>query len=192
MSLKYTLLGFLSYEPMTGYSLKGNIDHSTQAFWHASLGQIYPLLKKMVQEGLIDVLVVPQDGKPDKKYYFITDAGRTELDTWLREPLDTPAQRKDSVLLKLFFSGSLEKDTLLKQLERQLEAQQTRLRLIQEDTAAYIQQAVKQTGRRREGLMWERTRQFGEEHARLYIRWLKDTIEIVKKLEPDDQRQASP
>ena len=183
MSLKYTLLGFLNYGPMTGYDLKQRMDYSTQAFWHAHLGQIYPVLKKLAQDGLVDVSVTPQEGKPDKKYYLITNAGRAELDAWLREPLNTLAQHKESVLLKLFFSGGLDEETLLKQLERQLEVQQAQLRVYQTETAAYLQQTVKETGLAREGVMWERARRFGEEHTQLYIRWLKETIEIVQNSE---------
>ena len=70
MSLKHTLLGFLNYAPMTGYDLKKHIDNSTQFFWHAKLGQIYPTLKRLDEDGLTESEIMPQEGKPDKKFYF--------------------------------------------------------------------------------------------------------------------------
>ena len=44
--LKYVLLGFLNYTPMTGYELKQFMDESTANFWHAKQSQIYTTLKK--------------------------------------------------------------------------------------------------------------------------------------------------
>lgn len=181
MSLKHTLLGFLSYGPQTGYDLKKQMDQSTQSFWHAHLGQIYPALKKLAQDGMVEITVAPQNGKPDKKYYLITDAGRAELDAWLREPLDALLPTKEPVLLKLFFSGALDRKTTLAQLERQLKARRMQLRIYQEETAPYIQEIVAQTGLTRESVMWEQVRLFGEEHSRMYIRWLEQAIEVVNE-----------
>ncbi len=180
MSLKHTLLGLLSYGPMTGYDLKKQMDRSTQAFWHAHLGQIYPALKKMAQEGLVEISVVPQEGKPDKKYYLITGAGRTELETWLRQPLDTPPKKKEPALLQLFFSGALPKALILEQLERQLTIHRAQLAVYQTETKTHIEEIVTQTGLTRESVMWDLVRQFGVEHSKTYIRWLERAIEAVQ------------
>jgi PadR family transcriptional regulator AphA len=181
MSLKYTLLGFLSYGPQTGYDLKKHMDNSTQFFWHARLSQIYPALKKLAEEGLVEATVVPQEGKPDKKIYLITEAGRTTLMNWLAEPLDTLSPTKDPVLLKLFFSGVLDKETVLAQLRRQLALHRAQLALYQQETAAYLEQILAETGLTREGVMWELARRFGEEYERTYIRWLEQAIETVEQ-----------
>ena len=45
--LKFTLLGFLNYTPMTGYELEGWVNASTGNFWHAELSQIYKTLKQL-------------------------------------------------------------------------------------------------------------------------------------------------
>ena len=45
--LKYILLGFVNYQPLTGYDLKTLIDGSTGHFWHAYHGQIYSTLHKL-------------------------------------------------------------------------------------------------------------------------------------------------
>jgi DNA-binding PadR family transcriptional regulator len=180
MSLKHTLLGFLSYGPMTGYDLKKQMDRSTQAFWHAHLGQIYPALKKMAQDDLVEISVVPQEGKPDKKYYLITDAGRAELATWLRQPLDTLSKKKDPVLLQLFFSGALPKATILEQLERQLDIHRAQLAVYETETKAHIEESAAQIGSTRESVMWDLIRQFGVEYGKTYIRWLEHAIEVVR------------
>ena len=181
MSLKYTLLGFLSYGPLTGYDLKKHMDNSTQFFWYAGLSQIYPTLKKLAEEGLVEATVIPQEGKPDKKIYLITEAGRAMLMDWLVEPIDKLSPTKDPALLKLFFSGALDKETLLEQLRRQLALHRAQLAHYQQETTAYIEQIIAETGLTREGALWELTRQFGEEYERAYIRWLEQAIEAVEQ-----------
>jgi DNA-binding PadR family transcriptional regulator len=181
MSLKHTLLGFLSCGSQTGYDLKKLMDNSTQFFWHAKLGQIYPTLKRLAEDGLIEATVVPQEGKPDKKVYSITEAGRGALMDWLAEPVDELPLTKNPALLKLFFSGALDKKTLLAQLHRQLALHRTQLTRYQLETAAYIEQIIAETELTREGTLWELTRQFGEEYERAYIHWLEQAIETVKQ-----------
>jgi len=182
MSLKYILLGFLSYGAQTGYGLKKHIDNSTQFFWHATLSQIYPTLRELAEQGLVEANVVPQEGKPDKKVYFITEAGRAMLMDWLAEPINELPLTKEPTLLKLFFSGALDdKETLLMQLRRQLTLHRARLAHYQEETAAYIEQIIVRTGLTREGTLWELTRQYGEEHERTYIRWLEQAIKTVEQ-----------
>ncbi len=181
MSLKYTLLAFLNYGSMTGYELKKHLDNSTQFFWHAGLSQIYPTLKAMEGKGLLEFEIQPQVGRPDKKSYTITELGQTALQDWLAEPLDRLPPIKDPVLLKLFFSGALNKEKLLAQLLRQVTLHRTHLIHYQQETKAYIEQIVAATGLVREGVLWELTRQFGEEYERAYIRWLEQAIETINQ-----------
>lgn len=179
MSLSHTLLGFLSYAPMTGYDLKKQMDRSTQFFWHAALSQIYPTLQQLEGDGLIAAATVPQAGKPDKKVYSLTPAGRAALDAWLAEPLPDPAPGKDGLLLKLFFSASVEKKTLLARLRHQLDLRRARLAACERETPAHIAATVAATGRPRDGVMWDLIRQAGEERERAFIRWLEAAIVTI-------------
>ena len=67
--LKYTLLGFLNYAPMTGYELKQRIDLSTSHFWHAKLSQIYITLKSLEEEEYVVSEVHEQQERPDRRVY---------------------------------------------------------------------------------------------------------------------------
>jgi DNA-binding PadR family transcriptional regulator len=60
-------------------------------FIDASYGAIYPALTQMTAEGLLTVRAEEQTGKPDKKVYAITPAGRTAL---TRALLVVPAKDK--------------------------------------------------------------------------------------------------
>jgi DNA-binding PadR family transcriptional regulator len=182
MSLRYALLGFLGLDSMTGYELKKNLDQSTQLFWHAGLNQIYPTLKKMETDRMVTARVEPQDGKPDKRTYSITPSGREELESWLAEPLTLLPPSKNTALLKIFFSGSLENAVVLRQLETQLELHRKQLRRYEGETRKIIEEIVEATGLTREGTMWELVRELGEAHERAYVDWLEHAIEKVREL----------
>src|SRR5437867_4219260 len=100
--LKYALLGFLNATPLTGYDLKRLIDSSTGNFWHAELSQIYTTLKRLEADGLIFSQVQPQEVRPDRKIYSVTDAGRRDLREWLNTPQIERSPLKEPLLLKLF------------------------------------------------------------------------------------------
>ena len=74
MSLEYAILGFLNYHPYTGYDLKKVFDTSIHHFWPADQSQIYRTLARLTREGLTEMEKVPQDDRPDRKVYSITEA----------------------------------------------------------------------------------------------------------------------
>lgn len=103
---KYAILGILSFAPMSGYDIKKKIEISTSNFWTESYGQIYPILKRLVTEGLATQSIEEQTGKPDRNVYTITDKGREELQRWLTEPVEPQVERIE-ILLKLFFGNEV-------------------------------------------------------------------------------------
>jgi len=181
MSLKYAVLGFLNYGPHTGYDLKKHFDNSIRFFWHAELSQIYPTLRELAQQGLVDSDTVPQEGKPDKKVYWITDAGREALTSWLKTPLAGSPPIKDAVLLKIFFSGSLDKELLISDLHHQLALHRGQLVHYQQETTAYIANITAETGLTRDAILWELTRRCGEEYEISYIHWLEKAIKTIEQ-----------
>jgi PadR family transcriptional regulator, regulatory protein AphA len=106
MSLDHILLGFLR-EPASGYDLKAMLEKVSRHFWHAELSQIYPTLKRLERQGLLESRSQPPDRGPDRRVYRITDEGRTELHRWLQ---DGPAVGRDRLeyVAQVFFLGQLE------------------------------------------------------------------------------------
>src|ERR1051325_176878 len=81
-SVTPVILGLLSYAPMSGYDMKQAVDRSTRFFWAASYGQIYPELKRLEQEGLVEGKDAPNGGRT-RRVYRLTKAGREALAEWL-------------------------------------------------------------------------------------------------------------
>ena len=117
MSLKnrsmYSILGILSISPATGYDIKKYSDTVLSGFWNENFGHIYPTLKKLSDEGMIETV---SGRKEDRKItYCITEKGRQELETWLSEET-LPQPVRSEFMLKLLFSSSQPKDTIEKKI----------------------------------------------------------------------------
>ena len=117
MSHRYLVLGLLSESPMTGYDIKKRVCETMGMIASLSYGAVYATLHRLLEEGAVTVDVVPQDGRPAKKVYALTEQGRGELEAWLREPA-APDQVKREFLLKVLLARSLEPDILDEHLER--------------------------------------------------------------------------
>src|SRR4051812_27563711 len=98
MALAEAILVCLTERPMTGYELAKTFDTSIGFFWRASHQQIYRELQQLRSDNLVDGKEVIQTGRPNKTIYAITDAGRSRIHVWSREPTDRPPVR-DNLLV---------------------------------------------------------------------------------------------
>lgn len=88
MSVPLTLLGLLEREPSHGYDLKRDYDAYFGRGKPLPFGQVYATLARLARDGkAVAGQSEPGDG-PDRKRYAITDAGRTEVDSWLKDPVE--------------------------------------------------------------------------------------------------------
>ncbi len=181
--LKYVLLGFLNYTPMTGYELKQFMDESTANFWHAKQSQIYTTLKKLAEDGMLESHIEPQEGRPDRRVYEITEAGRNDLNLWLALPVTNLESRKESLLVKLFFSANSNKEKLLTQLRLLRDLHQRQMEEYNTATSDFIQQIAEGMPQlAKDAELWDVTRRFGVLYEEMYVRWLDETIAKVEKL----------
>ena len=181
MSLQHALLGFLNYQPMTGYELKQTMDVSTSNFWHAKQSQIYTTLKKMEESGWVVSDVEEQNGRPNRRVYTLTESGGAALQTWLAKPLLELQARKELLLLKLFFSADEDKQTLLTQLRLQHDLHQQALARYQGETKVVIQQfAAALPDGAKKGLLWDATRRYGEMYEIMAMQWLDEIILMIE------------
>jgi DNA-binding PadR family transcriptional regulator len=102
----YVILGMLGWRPMSGYEIKSIVDKSTRFFWAVSYGQIYPELRRLSREELVEGKASPQGGRK-RNVYRLTPAGRKELRAWLRSAPQV-YELRDEGLLKLFFASATE------------------------------------------------------------------------------------
>jgi DNA-binding PadR family transcriptional regulator len=137
-STGYVVLGILNWRPRTGYEIKQVVDRSTRFFWAASYGQIYPELKRLQKQGLVEGTSDPHGGRR-RTVYKLTAKGRRELRRWLDQPAEVNEMRNEA-LLKLFFSSALP-DQADRHLDSMRETAEQKLAQLRE-----IEPAVKESG----------------------------------------------
>ena len=120
MSLRYALLALLSVEPMTGYDLAKRFESSVAFVWHAPDSQIYPELRKMAKEGLLQAEEVSWGPRGKKTQYRITDDGRAAFRAWMREPLEYSRER-DPVHLKAAYLEWAEPDVAREHMQAHID-----------------------------------------------------------------------
>jgi PadR family transcriptional regulator AphA len=109
------VLGLLAGRPRSGYDIKAVVDRSTRFFWAASYGQIYPELRRLEAEGLVEGEDSPTGGRR-RRVYKLTPAGHTALVEWLLGRTVT-IELRDESLLRLFFADALPREQALMLLE---------------------------------------------------------------------------
>ncbi|MDB5473947.1 MAG: PadR family transcriptional regulator [Devosia sp.] len=103
MNVKTLCLSILYEGEATGYEIRRLcVEGECSYFIEASYGSIYPALAKLEDEGLVTSRIEPQDGKPAKKVYAITPAGRNAFAAELAEPLAEDTFRSPFLLFARF------------------------------------------------------------------------------------------
>ena len=100
MALEHAILASLTEQDASGYDLTRRFDKSIGFFHSASHQQIYRVLKRMDEASWVDVETVTQDGRPDKKVYRASEAGRAELTRWIAEPSE-PSHLRSELAVKI-------------------------------------------------------------------------------------------
>jgi DNA-binding PadR family transcriptional regulator len=81
-----SLLGLLEAAPRHGYDLKRAHDELFRTQRPLAYGQVYATLSRLLRNGLVTVDGTEPGEGPDRKRYAITDAGITDLQSWLSTP----------------------------------------------------------------------------------------------------------
>jgi DNA-binding PadR family transcriptional regulator len=111
MDVKTLCLGLLSINEACGYDLKKEFESIFKHFYSAGYGSIYPALADLAENDLVSCREIPQDGKPDRKTYRITEAGRKAFGNALRNTNPQHKMRSE-FLAMLYFADLMESDHL--------------------------------------------------------------------------------
>jgi DNA-binding PadR family transcriptional regulator len=164
------VLGVLAVEPRSGYDIKALTDKSTRFFWAASYGQIYPELKRLAEDGLIEGSDEPQGGRK-RTVYRITDKGRGALGEWLDDP-EQVHELRDEGLLKLFFAGAQDKDAVIAAVRGKRDAHAAALAELHE-----IEPYAAAAGRTGPAEVLD----YGLAYNEFAVRWCEDTLKKLQK-----------
>jgi PadR family transcriptional regulator AphA len=186
MSLAHAILGTLRSGPMTGYDLKTRcFDQSVAHFWPADQAQIYRTLDRMAADDWVSSAIEAQEGRPNRKEYRITAAGRDELARWLVTDLALPALR-DPFLVQLFFADPLSGEQIDALLVRQIEHHRERLDRLE----AIPLPGLADLAGSREYSLQRLTLELGLALERAHIAWAEQARLVVASL-PESEPQSA-
>ena len=96
--LRLYILSMLSKHPETGYSIMRTIEDKTEGAWRPGPGTVYPLLRSLVKENLLDRTGSAEAGATVK--YSVTKKGKKELEEMQRTLAS--AGKRERVMIRLF------------------------------------------------------------------------------------------
>ena len=131
MDVKTVCLGMLTDGEASGYDLKKEFESSFGHFFAAGYGSIYPALNALARDGLVECRHVPQEGKPDRKVYKITPAGREQLLEALQDPCPSHKVRSE-FLATMCFSHLMTREQVETVLDHRVREMTEYLRLFKE------------------------------------------------------------
>ena len=167
MPLEHAILAFIEFEPMSGYDLK--------KFFDVSDG--------LEKKGWAEARVIQQEGKPNRKEYHLTDAGRAELHRWLVTPLPLEPVREAS-LIQIFFSHSSTNAEIAALFETRVEEIQAQLHTLRTLAQAAIDENARRVGVERARQLWQITLDYGVAYYEFELAWHAKMLETIRNLPP--------
>jgi DNA-binding PadR family transcriptional regulator len=120
MDVKTLCLGLLTFGEASGYDLKKTFESSLGHFYAAGFGSIYPALASLADAGHVTCEEVPQDGRPDRKVYRITEAGRAHFAAQLAHT-EPRHKIRSEFLAMLYFAHFMEAEHVDRILDHRVE-----------------------------------------------------------------------
>lgn len=183
MTLKHVILGFLVERPMHGYEIKRAISPAVASSQTVNDGVLYPLLRKMENEGLIAGRSERVGKAPPRTVFKPTKRGTEAFGEWLRSERSEVDEVTYDFLLghpflaKCLFFERLTPTLAKQKFEQQLESSNAKLR---------------EFGRIRKGMVERRVDRhriavldLGIAQQRAKVQWLKkqlNTSDVDKRL----------
>lgn len=129
--VKYPLhlvaLGLLMPGPKHGYRLYQDFvagfgaGDSYGTIWKAGQTKFYVTLTNLEKEGFLESSMEPQDNRPPRKVYHLTDAGRSRFLDWLSKPVRSMRAMRVEFIAKLRFFELLDLPGMGGLLDTQIE-----------------------------------------------------------------------
>lgn len=176
-TLKYAILGLVNRKPTTGYDIAKEFKEKELAnFWSAKHSQIYPELKKLVEEGHLEFDVEISGEVLEKKVYRITAKGRREFRNWLTKDEGMEPTFKDKFRLRMYFAENMKREDMLRLLKSQLIQRRKKLEFLLDKETVYTEMPPYET------------ENFGDFivlrgavlREQAYVKWLEETMEALE------------
>jgi PadR family transcriptional regulator AphA len=106
LTIEYALLGLLRRQPRHGYEIHQQLADPTGLglIWRLKQSQVYALLAKLEQQSYVSQTLEPQDARPPRKVFALTETGRQAFLDWVQTPVARGRGFRLDFLAKLYFA----------------------------------------------------------------------------------------
>ena len=171
-TVESALLGLLVLEgEQSPYDLLKSVEGSVGFFFAPARSHVYEVLPRIEKTGWVTHRVVVQRGRPDKRVYRVTAAGRAVLVEWLEQP-DPPDADRNIVLLKVYCGALVDPALTVARMEAVLEWARGRYE-------QYLEIDGRNLGNQAEFFPLL-TLRHGIEHAAATIRWAEEGLARIR------------
>ena len=182
----YVILGILSLEKsLSGYGIRKSIEASVGNFWGESYGQIYPSLRRLGAEGLVEKRASESKSKTRRQEYALTESGRACFREWLRLPFRNDPPRNE-FLLKLFFGGEAGPQVSVEHIREVERRNQQMLDTLHGIEAAADKNVWQQPHRR----YWMLTLNLGLALTKAALAWCESALAELESIESSGGNEA--
>ncbi|MBD2327001.1 PadR family transcriptional regulator [Alkalinema sp. FACHB-956] len=185
--LELATLGLLTHKPLHGYRLKQQLEQFMSGWISVNYGSIYPLLRRLERDGLVQTLPAPKPPAPEprRKVYAITPKGQQY---WREQILDHPYESwvngRTRFMVKFFFFEQI--------------APIERVQLLEHRLAACRRQLEVWTG---QGKSWiirdyadnpyaQQVRQWDLDNLHLEIQWLEKNLAQEQQMQQAESMES--
>lgn len=122
-SPNYLIYGCLVEAPSHGYEIYQRISSDLNYVWSISQSQLYALLKRLENQGMIIGEVVPQKGRPNRKRFSISTDAKNDYEKWLHMPVWVSMRAlRMELLTKIYFLSSQNPQSIKSLVNNQIHA----------------------------------------------------------------------
>lgn len=168
--LKNVLLAAIYNQPRSGYELTKWLQMAGQHCWSVDHSSVYPALREMEADELIQSERLPGTRGPERSIYSMTVAGREKLTAWVAAGSPRPAIKDEQILRVLCFD-LLARETALQQIREVRADHQAQLDSFLERQAMLTEQQLGPLLVTRRGVLAEQA----------YIAWCDEVAEMIAR-----------
>ncbi|MFD1125369.1 PadR family transcriptional regulator [Lentilactobacillus raoultii] len=181
------ILGVLTSQDMSGYKLRTILESSLVPRREISNGVMYPLLKKLADQGFIVFLKAPDTAR-NKKFAHLTAAGFTRFQQLMAASVTRDAKRESIFRFKFRGMAGIDFDTQEQILTDYEAAEQSDLNSYQE-VYRHLQTKLTQSTTNRDDLRWAiRSLDLSLSICHAKLNWLKN---CRQKINQDRKRYSN-
>ena len=176
MSLKHSLLGFLTYGPKSGYDLYKMFFKPLRP----APTLIYRKLDVMEEDGLVTSNLIEQKKRPNRNVFRLTEAGEKELVRWLKYPVKH-APLDGTEYIQLWYSSNIDRENVIANIRDCIKHLKKEREYYENEATVLVEKGQSETAKPMDRFYWNLIVQEAIALLNFRIRLSEEAIQKIKE-----------